>query len=349
MQSPISYLQKNPKFDGFLLTKKENIQYCTGFAGSFGLFLQTKKEAFLISDARYTERAKACANKTKSTFICFDKNFKEKFGKKFSGNFAIEDSTPVSQLTKLKKLFPKTKFTTKPQIIEPFRRNKTEEEIKKIKTAQAHVDKILLLFLKANLKSGITEQALAFDLEGAIRDRGKLEISFDPIVAFGKNSAIPHHKPNTTKLKPGDTILIDCGAKKDDYCSDMTRTFAYQTATPEFQNQYNLLQQAQEKTLQKYKAGTKTKDLDNFCRKQLKDQAKHFTHSLGHGVGLEIHEAPTLSQKSKDILCVGDVVTCEPGLYYPGKFGVRIEDLVVIQKHEPDILSLVEKDLVVLD
>ena len=347
MQKLASWLQSYQKFDGFVSLKKENIHWLTGFQGSFGMYIQTPKNKYLVTDSRYALKAENLAKKNNCSFVLYDKDFKNNFGQKQKGVFAIEDSVTLSQFRWLKKTFPHLNFRSQKSVIEKLRRQKTEEEIKKIKTAQSHVDALLIPFLKAKLKTGVTEQELKSELETAIRDKGRFDIPFVTVVAFSENSAIPHHESGSRKLKKGDNILIDCGAKYEGYCSDMTRNFGFGSVSKEYLNKHQLLLEVQEKTLSEYKPLKSTKSIDQHCRTYLGDEAGYFTHSLGHGVGLEIHELPNLSSKSNFILQERDVVTCEPGLYYPGKFGIRIEDLIVIQKDAPMVLSKTPKELIV--
>ncbi len=339
-----------PALDGLIITKPENIYHRTGFKGSFGLFIQPQKgKGILCTDGRYAEKAKALANKNNFRFQLVDQHFKKKFGKKITGTFGVEDSASLAKFSWLKKTFPSARFRTQKYTIEHLRRTKTPQEIQLISKAQNHIDKILVPFFKANAKSGVTEQELVFKFEHLIRNNGEFEIAFPTIVAFGPNSAIPHHEPNETKLRPHTPILIDCGAKYKGYHSDITRMFFFGNPTPEFQNQYLHLLSAQTKTLAKYKAAQKTKALDQYCRKQLGKDEKYFTHGLGHGVGLEIHELPSLSSQGKNYtLTKNDVVTCEPGLYYPGKYGMRIEDLVVVKEDGATVLSQTEKELIII-
>ncbi len=345
--------------DGILVTTPENIRWISGFKGSFGLVLLKKNgEKILISDGRYAENAKrtlkvncearenALGQTKEWKFQIFDKDFKKNFGEKVSGSFWIEDLASLADLKKYKKFFPNIKFFPKTNFLEEKRSIKTEIEIDKVRIAQNHVDDLLIPFLKTKLRENVTEKLLAFELEHAIRDNGKFDISFDAIVAFGENSSLPHHHPSEKKLKKGDNILIDCGAKFEGYHSDMTRNFVFGTAKADYINKFNICLNAQKKVLAQYKVGKKIKDLENFCRKSLGEEEKYFTHSLGHGVGLQIHEIPSISIKSKDKLIENQIVTCEPGLYYPDNFGIRIEDLLVIRKNGPEILSQTKKELI---
>ncbi len=343
-----TWLKSQKKLNGIFVRKRENIFWLTGFSGSFGIYIQTRKgQKYLISDSRYAEKAKKCAKKSGCEFLLFDPKTEGKLKKMFQRNFALEDSVSLAQKRSLRKLFSQVKFKPRNNVIEKLRRTKTDEEIEKIKIAQTQVDKVLLPFLKSNLKSGITEKELSFRLEIALRDNGKFGLSFPVIIAFGENSAIPHHNPSDRKLMKGDNILIDCGVKFEGYCSDITRNFGWVAVADEYLKKYAFLLKVQESILKQYKIGTKVKFLDQQCREELGNDSDFFTHSLGHGVGLEVHELPSVSQKSDSIPQKNDVVTCEPGVYYPGKFGIRIEDLVVVREQAVEILSKTTKELVV--
>jgi len=318
-----------------------------------------KNKTILISDGRYSEKAqKLVKSRENLAFQLYDENFTDNFGKNISGVFGIEDTISLTQRKLLKKLFPNIKLKITSQVLENLRRTKTDDEINKIKQAQNKVDEILYNFLIENLRENITEKALAFKLEIALQDSGNYGLSFPAIVAFGENSAIPHHEPSNRKLKSGDNILIDLGTTYQRYCSDMTRNFLFQNSTKNSQNfisnniriqdyiqKYNLLLDTQNQTLKQYIPNQSTKKIDKISRDLLGEFAKYYIHSLGHGVGLEIHELPNLSKKSKFKLKLNDIVTCEPGIYFPNKFGIRIEDLLVIKKDNPEILSKTSKKL----
>ena len=338
------------KFDGFLILKPENIFWTSGFRGSFAAFLLQKNgENFLITDSRYFLAAQKLAAKKKFRAILFDENF-EKFAEKFRGkNFAIEDSARISEQKFWKKKFRGVKFLIKKNFFEKLRAQKNRDEIEKIKIAAAHVDAVLQPFLREKIRAGISEKFLAFELEIALRARGKFEIAFPPIVAFGANSAVPHHRPSEKILQKNENILIDCGAKFFGFCSDLTRNFFFGTAPREFLHKFENLKNAQNLTIKKFVAGEKISAIEKFCRKKIGPDEKFFGHSLGHGVGLEIHEQPAISQKSREKLRKNQIVTCEPGVYFPEKFGIRIEDLLQIRENlPPKILSKSEKNLIFL-
>lgn len=227
-----------------------------------------------------------------------------------------------------------------------------------ISTAQAHVDSILESLLPRILIIGASEKEVADRLETAIRAEGAFELAFPSIVAFSEGAAEPHHEPQENRrLRPGDTILIDCGAKYNGWCSDVTRMFSLGEPSPLFLEKYNQVSRIHEEVLQQFLPGKKVTELDQFVREQLGEEAQYFVHGLGHGVGKEVHEAPRITSQFKktappnppEVLQEGMVVTCEPGLYYSGQFGIRIEDILVIRAGRPEILSRTSRALRVLE
>lgn len=331
------------------MTKREDIFWFTGFSGSAGLFLQLRTgERFLMADGRYSETAKILAKQNDVEFLLLDENFSENFGQRFSGDWAMEDSTTFGQLSKFKKMFPLVDFLPQHSVCAHLRRQKNPTEIASIRTAQQHVDHAMLPFLKAHVREGMTERELAFRLECELRAGGRFDLSFPVIIAFGENSAHPHHEPTERALAVGDNILVDCGVKFQHYCSDMTRNFVFRGASEEFHKKYDELLAAQKDAFKKYLLGAKVSEIEESVRMALGLDREFFPHSLGHGVGLEIHESPHISQKSEHVLQENEVVTCEPGIYFPGRFGIRIEDLLVIRKDHAELLSRTTKELVIL-
>lgn len=343
------------KIDGFFITKKENIFWLTGFNGSFGLFLQKKDgDNFLITDARYIKHVETLAQKNNFTpFLLTEKNKKSLSSflklKTNETSFFVENDLTLRKLDWLNTLFPEVSFLPQDMVLETLRQQKNETEIEKLKSAQNQVDSVLLPFLKSNLKTDITEKELAFKLEIAFRGNGKFDLSFPIIVAFGKNSAIPHHEPSSQKLTSGENILIDCGVKFDGFCSDMTRNFVFGKVDQEFLQSYCKLLKIQKKCLNQFVPNKKISNIEIFCRKELGTLEPFFTHSLGHGVGLEIHEEPRISTQSEKYLQKNEIVTCEPGIYFPQKFGIRIEDTLIVRDKKPEILTKTTKDLLRID
>ncbi len=226
-----------------------------------------------------------------------------------------------------------------------------------IATAQAHVDEILEVVVPQLLRLNTSEKKVAEELGKAIRAKGKFELAFPIIVAFGEGAAQPHHKPRKMRLlKSGDPILIDCGARYKGWCSDVTRMFCMGEPSAEFCEKYEKVLSLHEAVLPQFISGKKVTELDQFVRDELGEDKKFFIHGLGHGVGKEVHEEPRITSVFKKtrppkvpaVLKEGMVVTCEPGLYYPKKFGIRIEDIFVIRKEGPEMLSQTSRELRVL-
>lgn len=341
-------LQEILKGKSFLTHDIQNICYLTGFKGSFGIYFQSELNRVLISDSRYKSQGETLAQNTDIKFKLYDKDFSKDFGEKLKGDALVETSLTLKQFESFKKQFPNLVLTPDVSPVEKLREIKDSEEIHLITHAQNHVDRVLFPFLKQQAKEGITEQELTYQLRIALEDNGQYEMSFPPIIAFGENSANPHYTPGNRKLKQGDNILIDCGVKYQGYCSDMTRNAFFGEPNQAFLESYNLLLTAQETAIKMSIAGTKISDIDQTSRDLLGNQNKFFTHSLGHGVGLDVHEEPGISGNNFEILEENQVITIEPGLYYPNKFGIRIEDLLLITNNSPTILSKTSKELLVL-
>jgi len=200
-----------------------------------------------------------------------------------------------------------------------------------------------------NLKIGKTEKEVACEIRQLAKSKAG-GIAFQPIVAFGRNSATPHHRPTARKLRKGDIVKIDLGVKFNGFCSDLTRTFFTAEPTKLQRKVYEAVLHAQQIGIRKIKIGMKAKDLDATARDFLakKGFAKNFIHSLGHGIGRKIHEAPKIGPKSKAILKEGAAITIEPGIYLKGRFGVRIEDTILLKKSSVEILTKFAKKLTVL-
>jgi Xaa-Pro aminopeptidase len=292
----------------------------------------------------------------------FDKNFKVKIkdilNKTLSsaplsgGEFAVamENSAKLSQKEYWQDVFSEIEIVTTDKVIQNWRAVKNTNELQKVREACLQLDKVFADkdFFRGILTAGVTEKEVAFQLEMKLRDFGKYKLSFPVIVAFGENSAVPHHKPGNRQLKFRENILIDCGVKFENYCSDMTRNFFLGSPSSDYLEKFEILLNAQEKTLQKFQIGQKLLAAQEFCKQELGNFAGFFTHSLGHGVGLDIHELPSFSEKEQAIFTTGQVVTCEPGIYFPAKFGIRIEDQVLITKDGPEILTKTPKELMIL-
>jgi Xaa-Pro aminopeptidase len=235
-------------------------------------------------------------------------------------------------------------------LVEELRAVKQPDEVAAIKAAAALADEAFAQ-LVANGLTGHTEQDLALRLEYEMRRRGARQASFEPIVASGPHGALPHARPRDEKVRAGELVVIDWGAQLDGYCSDCTRTLATGAIDSEGAEVYRLVLDAQLAGLEEVRPGAVGRDVDSVPRAAITaaGHGEHFGHGLGHGVGLEVHEAPRLAQPSEAVLAPGNVVTVEPGVYIPGRFGVRIEDLVVVTEDGREILTSVDKELTVVE
>ncbi len=319
-----------------LINNLQNVKYLARFSGSNGFLILGKKNYF-FTDFRYKDIAKELEKsktRIKFEFIEIDKNLTENLKKVLgnSKNVSFESNNmTVDELSLWKKRLKGFKFTKLENTIEDFRKVKDKEEIEKLKTSQ-RINEEVLEEVKKLLKPGISELEVAWKIKSIGHDLGAQDISFEPIVGFQEHSAVPHHQNTDRKLKNNELVLIDMGMKYQEYCSDMTRTFFFGKGTNEQQTIYNLVLESQLAGIKAIKAGVKAQKVDEISREVMGEFAEHFGHSLGHGIGLDVHEAPSLSSRSKDTLEENMIVTVEPGIYLTGKFGVRIEDMGRVTK-----------------
>jgi Xaa-Pro aminopeptidase len=250
---------------------------------------------------------------------------------------AVGNSISIAQLKALRK---NVKKRIKPvaNLIENVRRTKGDDEARTIRKA-AKIASLALAKALRYMKPGVTESELAGVIELEMRRRGA-KVSFDTIVAFGPNASRPHHSSGKRKLKKNDSVLIDFGAKLDGYCCDMTRCFAVGKPGRLFEKVYKAVQEAHAAAIEKVKAGVTLKSVDKAARKVICEHGlEPHGHGTGHGLGLEVHEMPIVGPQSRGKLRAGDVITIEPGVYIPGKLGVRIEDDVFVTQTGCKILS----------
>ena len=234
--------------------------------------------------------------------------------------------------------------------VEELREVKDAEELERIAAAQELASAALELVLERGL-AGRTERAVALELEQEMRQAGATGPSFASIVAAGPHGALPHAMPRDVEIPAGQLVVLDWGALLDGYCSDCTRTVATGPLDDEAREAYQLVWRAQQTGLDAVRAGAGCRAVDAAAREVIADAGfgEEFGHSLGHGVGLEVHEGPTLSMRSEGDLKAGNVVSVEPGVYLPGKFGIRIEDLVGVTADGADVFTRLPKDLVTVD
>ncbi|MGL5042843.1 MAG: M24 family metallopeptidase [Culicoidibacterales bacterium] len=339
--------------DAFITLCPENYFYLSGFSGSSGALLITKDALVLITDSRYETQVKEETAQTKLEIIIHKGPLMEaciKIIRKLEiKKLGFEaDRLLVIEKAELKnanaELHPQVKF------IEKLRAIKDEFEIIKIRKAVRVIETVFEEML-TYVKPGITEIDLAVQMEMRIRQLGGSGTSFDTIVASGIRGALPHGIPTTKKLETGEFILVDFGAIVDGYCSDMTRTFCLGTLKQEKMGDiYNAVLEAQLKSSSAISSGKTGKEIDTIARNSIIEAGygAYFGHGLGHSVGIEIHERPLLNPQEESILEEGMVVTVEPGIYIEGIGGVRIEDMVLVQKDTNDNLMTLPKTLFIV-
>ena len=337
--------------DGILLTNLTSIRYLCGFSGSAASCLITTDGSYFISDGRYDVQSK---NQVKGLerFIDFgthlsiiEKNNLIPNGLKlgFEG-----DHTSVSQFKAMQDVFSNVNWESTSMLMENLQAIKDQSELDAIRTAVEITDAIYEEIIPM-LKVGTTEKDVAIQLVTRYRQESDGE-AYPPIVAGGPNSALPHAVPGDRPFEKGDFIVIDAAAKFSGYHADMTRTPVVGEATDKHREIYNTVKDAQQAGCDTAKAGMTCKEVDNVTRDYIteKGYGEYFNHGTGHGLGLEIHTEPRMSQLSTQTLETNNVVTIEPGIYLEGWGGVRIEDDVIIHEEGCEVLNKTTKELVVL-
>ncbi len=351
----IKFVQKELKklrIDAYFVYYLPNVSYLTGFRGSSGYVLITKKKAFFITDFRYKEVSQKEIDKNFEIIIHsgLARKLKEFRFIRYIKRIGFEKAwVPYGTYRSLQKELGK-KFVPCPDLVRKIRICKNEEEIKNIIKAQRLNEKIFEEIISF-IKPGKTKELdLAAEIEYRMKKIGG-ESAFSPIVAVGTNSALPHAKPCNRVIKKGKPLKIDMGVKYKGWCSDMTRTVWIGSKPDErFKKIYQVVLDANKKAIDAVRAGVSGKDVDAVARKHIEEAGygKYFGHGVGHGIGVEVHELPSLSPLSKDKLEKGMVFTIEPGIYIPGYGGVRIEDLVCIRNGDKFVITKTPKNLVIL-
>jgi Xaa-Pro aminopeptidase len=335
-----------------LFLDMKNIRYLTGFTGSDGALYIGPDCRVLLVDGRYITQARA---ETAGFEIYQHQSKMDGLVDVISGHgrgmigFESETMT-VAVWTALTERLPGLTFQPLRQELEALRAVKDGEEISKIREAALIASRALSKVLE-RIRPGMTERGIAADLDDAIRRGGAQEVSFPTIVASGENSARPHARPQSRTIRPGDLMTIDCGAVYDGYRSDETGTFMLGRPDSRQERVYQVVKQAHDRAIEAIRAGVSCRIIDGAARSWIDAQGfgESFTHGTGHGVGLDVHEYPRLTAQSEAILEAGMVVTVEPGVYLPGLWGIRIEDLVVVQKDGCEILSKTPKEFRILE
>lgn len=338
--------------DAALITKRENYMYMSGFTGTAAMLYITKNKAILLTDFRYVEQAAAQApdyeiiryngsytseinmiigNRSKTVLAFEDSYVTYRDYRQFKDNLNVSDMIPLGTS------------------IEELRRVKDESEMTLIRKAVKIADNAFEHIL-GYLKPGVTEVEIAAEMEYFMKKQGATGASFDTIIASGLRSSMPHGVASEKKLEAGDVITMDYGALYKGYCSDITRTVFLGEPKADLKRIYQIVLDAQQKGIEAVKQGRRGKDVDKIARDYIADAGfgDYFGHGLGHGVGLEIHEDPTLSPRGEIILQDGMIVTVEPGIYIPGLGGVRIEDMLLVKGQNAEDLTKAKKELIVI-
>jgi Xaa-Pro aminopeptidase len=324
--------------------------WLTGYTGTSALALIGPGDRMLATDFRYFERVVDSLPDGYEA-VRAERELVEAIGSRMKGRVGFDEAkTSVKSHAALAEAAPGgVELVAVSGVTERLRRVKDEAEIAAMAEAAKLTDAVYAEIEERGLL-GRSEIEVAVGAEVRMRELGATGPSFPPIVAAGLNGAQPHAEPGEHEIAPGEPVVIDMGAIVDGYCSDCTRTYAASEPSPEAREVYELVREAQQAALDGIRAGVSGKQADAIAREIIEaaGHGEHFGHGLGHGVGVEIHEAPRLAKRSDDHLEANEAVTVEPGVYVPGEFGVRIEDLVIVEPHGHRNLSSRPRELLVL-
>ena len=341
--------------DALLVTRLPNVAYLTGFTGSAGMLFAARDDAILVTDGRYAQQSEeqitasgadvrieiATTQAEQRAVLSAAAATPHRLGLESEGVTWAQQRTFVEW-------FPGTELVPTQHLVERLRAVKESGEVARIRAACSIADDALAEVLPT-LHGGPTEREFALSLEWAMRQRGATRTSFDTIVAAGPNGAKPHARPTDRAIEASELVVIDFGCVVDGYCSDMTRTVSVGDPGDDARHVWDVVAQSQRAGRDAVRAGVGCADVDRASREVIVDAGwgEAFAHSTGHGVGLEIHEAPRVSATADATLETGHVVTVEPGVYLPGVGGVRIEDTVVVTPDGADVLTEFPKSLVI--
>jgi Xaa-Pro aminopeptidase len=351
---------KNESLDALLVSNPVNVSYLTGFSGDSSYLILARKHTVLVSDGRFTEQiAEECPD-LETTIRPPDQTLSQATAavlEKLGGSAVGFESShlSVAELEGLKELTPTIDWKAGPKRVEQLRAIKDPSEVEEIKEAIRIAERAFAMF-RAMLRPDDREKDLADALEMFIRRAGGLASSFPSIVAVGDRSALPHAPPTDRAVGDSPLLLVDWGASGRFYKSDLTRvllTHSYSIFARSRRNDgklekvYATVRQAQERAIRAVRPGVKCQEVDAVARGTIAEAGfgKFFVHGLGHGLGLQVHEAPAVRSNSADVLQAGNVVTIEPGIYLPGWGGIRIEDDVLVTEDGTEVLTNVPKDL----
>lgn len=338
--------------EGYVSLSSPANAYLTGFLGSTSAVIVTQEAARFLCDFRYGEIASSQVSDFSVSVVSGKLEARTGEALKALGiaNVGFDPAvTTVQQHNALSEAFG-GKLVSLPDLLDGLRAIKDAEELQLIREASELAEQVLHS-VKAGLKEAVAEREIAAQICYELQRNGAEKVAFDPIVLFGERSSLPHGVPGDRPLQMGDIVLIDMGCRRAGYCSDLTRTYIFGTISAAwFEDIYKVTLHAQECALRALRGGATAREVDAVARSLIEEAGfgTYFGHGLGHGVGLEVHESIRLNAQSNQVLAPGMVVTVEPGIYLPGKGGVRIEDLVVVTSDGCNVLTHSPKELEVL-
>lgn len=341
--------------DGMLLTHEANRFYASGFhsAGTDGMALVTREKFYYFTDSRYTEAARRHVQDAEVQEAGHGRGYsallKEAVQRHSIQRLGFEDAyMTVREHDAYARALP-CELVPAADLLAELRAVKDPEELEIMIAAQRIAEKALTDILN-EIRPGVTEKEIAARLQYLMLHYGAEDKSFDPIVVSGPNGSLPHGVPSEKVIQAGEFVTMDFGCIYHGYCSDMTRTVAVGQPTEEMEKVYHTVLQAQKAGIAAARAGVTGSEIDAAARQVIAEAGygEYFTHSFGHSLGLEIHEAPNASPSQQEAMPSGAVISAEPGIYLPGKFGVRIEDVLVLREGGCEDLTRSPKDLIVL-
>jgi Xaa-Pro aminopeptidase len=337
--------------DALLVTRLPNVRYLTGYTGSNGQVVIGRAGSIFFTDGRYI--AQSAREVPDVERVIYSNDFPGTF--RASANelgvrrVGFESAGVTHKLFRQLDSLEGLELAPTDEEIERLRWVKEPEELELIREAQRITDAAYDQILP-KLAEGVSERDIALELDWSMLRAGAEDVAFESIVAFGESASEPHHSPTGRTLRSGELVKLDFGALYEGYHSDMTRTVSFGEPSAELRELYDLVRRSQQAGVDAVRSGIEGKDADRASRSVIEEAGygERFSHGLGHGVGLEIHEGPTLRSNSAEVLPVGAVVTVEPGVYIPGEAGVRIEDMVEVTDDGCRVIPTVTKELVVL-
>ncbi len=345
---------ESEKLDAIMLTSPVARFYATDLETSDGLALITRDAGYFFTDFRYIEAARGKLGDFSVEMTTLERPYAELLSSALSGKKVKKLGFEADTMTVSahKRWSGKLKYELTPcdEALRKLRAVKLQWEVDRIIAAQRIAERALEEILEGVLRPGLTERELAAELTYRMLRHGSEKNSFDPIVVSGPNSSMPHGVPGDRAIQSGDFVTMDFGATKDGYVSDMTRTVAIGSATDEMRNVYGIVLEAQLAGIAAARAGAVGRDIDGAARKVIADSGygDNFGHGFGHGLGIEVHEQPGAGMSADVTLPEGAVISAEPGIYLPGKFGVRIEDMIRLTAEGCENLTKAPKELLII-